>query len=66
MRKSHKESCVILDQYFVSDLRLPILFAIKLLKETEENNEITMWFGLEGTLKIIQFQPPIMGRNTFY
>ncbi|PKU29536.1 zinc finger ccch domain-containing protein 11a [Limosa lapponica baueri] len=26
--------------------------------------EITEWFGLEGTLKIIQFQPPALGRDT--
>ena len=24
------------------------------------------WFGLEGTLKIIWFQPPAMGRDTFH
>jgi len=24
------------------------------------------WFGLEGTLQIIWFQPPAMGRDTFH
>lgn len=50
---NHKESCVILDQCYPSDLRFPVLFVINLLKETEGNNRITEW--LEGTLKIIQF-----------
>ena len=27
---------------------------------------IREWFGLEGTIKFIQFQPPAMGRDTFY
>ncbi|KAJ7424249.1 hypothetical protein BTVI_07281 [Pitangus sulphuratus] len=26
---------------------------------------IPEWFGLKGTLKIVQFQPPAMGRDTF-
>lgn len=28
--------------------------------------EIPDWFGLEGTLKCMQFQLPAMGRNTFH
>jgi len=27
---------------------------------------ITEWFRLEGTMKIIQFQPPTTGRDTFH
>jgi len=27
-------------------------------------HRITEWFGLEGTFKIISFQPPAIGRDT--
>jgi len=29
-------------------------------------HRITEWFGLEGTLKLISFQPPAMGRDPFH
>lgn len=28
------------------------------------SDRITEWFGLDGALKFIQFQPSAMGRNT--
>lgn len=29
-------------------------------------HRITEWFGLEGTLKVIQFEPAAMGRELLY
>ena len=34
--------------------------------ETASGCRITAWFGLEGTLKTILFQPPAMSRDTFH
>ena len=32
----------------------------------QDYDRITEWFGLEGTLKIIQFNPPAMVRDIFH
>ncbi|KAJ7422364.1 hypothetical protein BTVI_14385 [Pitangus sulphuratus] len=40
-------------------------FLPEVLRETFRGHGIMEWFELEGNLKLISFQPPAMGRETF-